>query len=184
MILTVSLITSHIPLTNYRSMPQILFSLLAVFLLTACDSASHHTHRNTRTNLLIILADDLGFSDIECYGGEIPTPNLNRLANDGLRFRQFYNAARCCPTRASLLTGLYPHQAGMGAMVSHDPESDEAGSYQGYLNHQSATLAEVLALEGYRCYLSGKWHVGEFRPVWPIDRGFHHAYGLISGAQQ
>ncbi|MBA7579791.1 hypothetical protein ES708_21667 [subsurface metagenome] len=72
-----------------------------------------------RPNIILIMADDMGFSDIGCYGGEIATPNIDRLANGGLRFTQFYNAARCCPTRASLLTGLYPHQAGMGGMVSH-----------------------------------------------------------------
>ncbi len=134
-----------------------------------------------KPNILMILADDLGWSDLGCHGSEIATPNLDRLAAEGLRFGQFYNAARCCPSRAALLTGLYPHQAGIGEMVVEKPGA-EKGPYQGYLNNSCTTLAEALKPAGYRCYHSGKWHVGEFRPQWPIDRGFDHAYGLISGA--
>ncbi|MCC6142347.1 MAG: arylsulfatase [Candidatus Hydrogenedentes bacterium] len=134
-----------------------------------------------RPNILIIMADDMGYSDIGCYGGEVQTPNLDRLAGNGLRFRQFYNAARCCPTRASLLTGLYPHQAGMGGMVSRI-QNDVEGPYQGYLNDQCVTIAEALRPAGYRTYMSGKWHVGERRPCWPCDRGFEKYFGLISGA--
>jgi arylsulfatase A-like enzyme len=134
-----------------------------------------------RPNIVIIMADDLGFSDIGCYGGEIHTPNLDRLASEGLRFRQFYNAARCCPTRASLLTGLYPHQAGMGDMVSFPEQNRKPGPYQGYLNNQCVTIAEVLKTAGYRTYMSGKWHVGEARECWPRKRGFDRYFGIISG---
>jgi len=123
----------------------------------------------------------MGYSDIGCYGGEINTPNINRLAENGLRFSQFYNAARCCPTRASLLTGLYPHQAGMGNMVMHEVGGKKTGPYQGYLNDISVTIAEVLKDAGYSTLMSGKWHVGENRPNWPTDRGFDHYVGLISG---
>jgi arylsulfatase len=129
-------------------------------------------------NFLVILADDLGFSDIGPYGGEIETPNLNRLAGEGVRFSQFYNCARCCPTRASLLTGLYNHQAGVGHMI----QDRGAPSYQGYLNDRSVTLAEALKPAGYRTQMSGKWHVGEDKPHWPLDRGFDRYFGLISGA--
>ena len=110
---------------------------------------------NAKPNVVLILADDMGFSDLGCYGGEIATPNLDRLAADGLRFTQFYNTARCCPTRASLLTGLYPHQAGVGIMT------DDSGpeGYAGNLNHRCVTIAEVLKAAGYRTYMSGKWHV-------------------------
>ena len=121
-----------------------------------------------RPNIVLIMVDDMGYSDLGCYGGEIRTPNLDRLAESGLRFSQFYNAARCCPTRASLLTGLYPHQAGMGGMVN----GRGPGSYQGYLNDRCVTIAEVLGQAGYATYMSGKWHVGEKRPHWPVDRGF------------
>ena len=118
-------------------------------------------------NIVIILVDDMGYSDIGCYGSEIDTPNLDRLAAGGLRFTRFYNAARCCPTRASLLTGLYPHQAGIGGMVSGNAK--KSGPYQGYLNDRCVTIAEVLGRAGYSTYMGGKWHVGEFRPVWPVD---------------
>jgi len=129
------------------------------------------------------MADDMGFSDLGCYGSEIHTPNLDRLAAEGLRFTQFYNAARCCPTRASLLTGLYPHQAGMGGMTD-DVRGDvrPPGPYQGYLNDKCVTIAEVLKTAGYSTLMAGKWHVGETRPHWPVDRGFDRYYGLISGA--
>jgi arylsulfatase A-like enzyme len=133
-----------------------------------------------RPDILLIMADDMGFSDIGCYGSEINTPSLDMLAANGLRFAQFYNAARCCPTRAALLTGLYPHQAGVGKMITHAPAKKPSPT-QGYLNNNCATVAEILKPAGYRCYMSGKWHVGEFRPAWPIDRGFDKYYGLISG---
>lgn len=131
-----------------------------------------------KPNIILILADDMGYSDLGCYGSEIQTPNLDRMAAEGLRFSQFYNAARCCPTRASLLTGLYPHQAGVGGMVG----GGGPGPYQGYLNDKCVTIAEVLKQSGYATYMSGKWHVGENRPHWPVDRGFDRYYGLISGA--
>ena len=132
----------------------------------------------TRPNIVMIMADDLGFSDIGCYGSEIRTPNLDRLARDGMRFTQFYNSARCCPTRAALLTGLYNHQAGVGDMVN------DRGfpAYQGFLNDRCVTIAEALRPSGYHVLMSGKWHVGESRPHWPTDRGFERYFGLISGA--
>jgi len=132
-----------------------------------------------RPNIVLIMADDMGYSDLGCYGSEINTPHLDKMAGEGLRFTQFYNAARCCPTRASLLTGLYPHQAGMGGMVG---SKTGPGPYQGYLNDQCVTIAEVLKGAGYTTLMSGKWHVGEERPNWPVDRGFDHHYGLLSGA--
>src|SRR5579884_2489074 len=131
----------------------------------------------SRPNILLILADDLGFSDIGCFGSEIATPNLARLAAGGVRFTQFYNAARCCPSRASLLTGLYPQQAGMGGMES----GNKIGpiGYEGRLVDRCATIPEVLKPLGYRCYMVGKWHLGA-KPN-PIDRGFDEFYGMIGG---
>ena len=111
----------------------------------------------TRPNIILILADDMGYSDIGCYGGEVDTPNLDGLASSGVRFTQMYNTARCCPSRASLLTGLNPHQTGVGHMVS---PIQNAPSYQGYLNDNCATIAEVLSDSGYRTGISGKWHTG------------------------
>lgn len=135
-------------------------------------------------NILVILTDDMGWSDLGCYGGEMRTPNLDGLASSGLRFTQFYNTARCCPTRASLLTGLYPHQAGIGHMMN-DRGLD---GYRGDLNNHCATIAEVLRPAGYRTYAVGKWHVTRFdgkdgpKDNWPLQRGFDKYYGLIWGA--
>jgi arylsulfatase A-like enzyme len=138
--------------------------------------------RGKRPNIIVILADDMGYSDLGCYGSEIRTPNLDRLANDGIRFTQFYCAARCCPSRATLLTGLYPHQAGVGKMVSQPGQNVQVGPYQGYLNDKCVTIAEVLKEAGYSTYMSGKWHVGEAPEHWPRKRGFDRYFGLISGA--
>jgi arylsulfatase A-like enzyme len=133
-----------------------------------------------RPNVIVIMADDMGYSDIGSYGSEISTPNLDRLAESGLRFRQFYNNAKCSPTRASLLTGLYPHEAGMGDLANGAP--GEPGPYQGYLPENSVTIAEVLRTGGYRTYMSGKWHIGDLPEHWPHSRGFDRYFGLISGA--
>ena len=110
----------------------------------------------TQPNIILILADDMGYSDIGCFGSEIRTPTLDSLAQDGIRFTQAYNCARCCPTRASLLTGLYPHQAGVGHMVNNRGFRP----YQGYLRDDCVTIAEVLRADGYRTLMSGKWHCG------------------------
>lgn len=142
-----------------------------------------------RPNMVIILTDDMGYSDLGCYGSEIDTPNLNALAEGGLRFTQFYNTGRCCPTRASLLTGLYPHQAGMGHMT----DNHNRPGYTGGLNRNCVTLGEALRPAGYNTYAVGKWHVtpaptrGQFergkidRKNWPLQRGFDRYYGTIMG---
>ena len=139
-----------------------------------------------RPNIILIMADDMGFSDIGCYGGEIQTPNLDRLAEHGLRYTQFYNTARCCPTRASLMTGLYAHQAGMGAMTRPTP----LRGYQGHINRNCVTIAEVLKKAGYATFMSGKWHLTEDKNKqatgskhnWPRQRGFDRFFGTIAGA--
>jgi arylsulfatase len=137
-----------------------------------------------RPNIVVIMSDDMGWSDLGCYGGEISTPNLDALAEGGLRFTQFYNTARCCPTRASLLTGLYPHQAGIGHMM----EDRGLDGYRGELNRQCLTLGEVLRPAGYGTYAVGKWHVTKGtnpegpKHNWPLQRGFDRYYGTITGA--
>lgn len=134
-------------------------------------------------NIVIIMSDDMGFSDLGCYGGEINTPNLDALAANGLRFTQFYNTARCCPTRAALLTGLYPHQAGIGHMMA-DSGFD---GYRGDLNNRCLTIAQALKPSGYGTYMVGKWHVTKHvqpegqKHNWPLQRGFDRFYGMISG---
>ena len=130
-----------------------------------------------KPNVLVILVDDMGFSDIGCYGGEIPTPNLDALAKNGVRFTQFYNTGRCCPTRASLLTGLYPHQTGVGHMM----EDHGFPGYRGRLNDQCATMAEVLKPAGYQTAMCGKWHVGQHAGVVPWKRGFERSLNSIAG---
>ena len=140
--------------------------------------------RKKRPNIIIILVDDMGYSDIGCYGGEIQTPNLDALADNGLRFTQFYNSGRCCPTRASLLTGLHPHQVGIGHMTEppNQPLGIE-GPYQGYLNKNCVTIAQVLKTGGYHTLMTGKWHLGYADSAnWPNQRGFEKFYGGITGA--
>jgi arylsulfatase A-like enzyme len=134
-----------------------------------------------RPNVVLIVADDLGFSDLGCYGGEIDTPALDRLGTDGVRFSQFYNTARCSPSRASLLTGLHPHQTGVGILT----QDDRPVGYPGSLNGRCRTLAEVLAAEGYATCLSGKWHlcsdVWNANGSWPTRRGFQRFFGTLTG---
>ncbi len=132
-------------------------------------------------NIIIILVDDMGFSDIGCYGGEIPTPNIDRLAEDGIRVTNFYNGARSCPSRASLLTGLYPHQAGMGFMAGD--RYKDIPAYQGYLNNTSVTLGEAMQNNGYFTIMTGKWHVGQIDDggVTPWGRGFDRSFNTIAG---
>ena len=157
--------------------------------------------KDTRPNIVVILADDLGFSDIGCYGGEINTPNINYLAQNGLRFSNFYNTSRCCPSRASLLSGMYNHNAGIGEMTEdrHEP------GYRGHITDSIVTLAEVLKGAGYHTGMSGKWHVSntvvqptpqaqlkwldhqEYHPLfspieqYPVNRGFERYFGNIWG---
>jgi arylsulfatase len=145
--------------------------------LGVLGGASAWAAGHSRPDILVILADDMGFSDLGCYGSEIQTPTLDRLATNGLRLTQFYNCARCNPTRAALLTGRYPHQAGMG----WGPKLNLPG-YLGHLSRESVTIAEVLRAAGYGTYLSGKWHLGDGRGEWPRDRGFDRFFGLVGGA--
>ena len=130
-----------------------------------------------KPNIILILADDVGFSDLGCYGGEIRTPNLDALARGGVRFTHFYNCARCCPSRASLLTGLYPHQAGVGEMTGPGKPGPFPG-YQRELGRNCSTLAEVLKPAGYATLMAGKWQLG---PPTPVDRGFDEYFGLLGG---
>ncbi|MEZ6095216.1 MAG: arylsulfatase [Pirellulaceae bacterium] len=132
-----------------------------------------------RPNILVILADDLGFSDLGCYGGEISTPNIDALAEGGVKLSQMYNSARCCPSRASLMTGLYPTQVGIGDFTLDQPEKGRGPGYLGRLNEQCATIAECLKPAGYNCYYVGKWHLHP--ETGPIKRGFDEFYGYTRG---
>jgi len=173
-------------------------------ILAGCTAAKKNASiasADTRPNIVLILADDLGYSDLGCYGGEVHTPNLDALAANGIRFNRFYNASRCCPSRASLLTGVYNHQAGIGEMTT----DRNLPGYRGALSLNTVTLAEVLKAAGYHTAMSGKWHVSNtieqpdpkeqlkwlnhqadhplFAPVeqYPTNRGFEKYFGNIWG---
>jgi arylsulfatase len=162
---------------------------VSVAILSASIGCKKTTANSERPDIVVIMADDMGFSDLGCYGGDIPTPNLDRLAASGIRFSQFYNTSRSCPTRATLLTGLNAHMAGIGQMAEDPyPERNDrwdwgVDGYRGYLNRNCVTFAEVLKSTGYHTYMTGKWHVGmhgdEKRP---LNRGFEKYYGILSGA--
>lgn len=173
--------------------------------ITSCKSnpepEKNKITQEKRPNIVLILADDLGYSDLGCYGGEIDTPNLNYLAENGMRFTQFYNTSRCCPSRASLLTGLYNHEAGIGEMTT----DRGLPGYRGHITDNTVTMAEVLKEAGYHTGMIGKWHVSNtvvqdtpekqlnwlnhheshpwFSPEdqYPTKRGFEKYYGNIWG---
>jgi len=176
--------TLHCILRSPRPLRSL--AALAISLVCVARTPLVEAQSSSRPNIIIIMSDDMGFSDIGSHGGEIRTPNLDSLAANGLRFRQFYSMARCCPTRASLLTGLYPHQAGVGHMM------DNRGydGYRGDLNRNCLTIAEVLKSAGYATWAVGKWHVTpgnsaaklERTHNWPLQRGFDRFYGTIHGA--
>lgn len=136
------------------------------------------TFAQEKPNIIVILADDLGFSDLGCYGGEVQTPVLDKMAKQGVRMTQMYNSARSCPSRANLLTGLYPHQTGLGHM-----DATRLAWPKGYAgfrsNSDNVTIAEVLKDAGYFTAMSGKWHLG--KTANPINRGFQEYYGLLGG---
>ena len=160
-------------------------TLRLFFLTVSCLMAAPIHAAAPQPNVILIMSDDMGFSDLGCYGGEIDTPNLDALAASGVRFTQFYNTARCCPTRASVLTGLYPHQAGVGHMM----QDKGIDGYRGDLNRHCVTIAEVLQQAGYRTYMAGKWHLTKKthpgseadKHNWPLQRGFDRFYGTIHG---
>lgn len=154
--------------------------------LTLFVTSSAYALEASRPNVILIMVDDMGFSDIGCYGSEIETPNIDSLAAGGVRFSQFYNSGRCCPTRATLMTGLHPHQTGIGWMTN--PPGNKRGdskppAYQGYLNRNCVTIAEVLKQANYATYMAGKWHLGyTVRDCWPLQRGYEKYFGCVSGA--
>ena len=147
--------------------PLLALALLAVTLQLASGA--------DRPNIIIILLDDLGYSDLGCYGGEIDTPNIDTLAENGVRFESFYNSARCCPSRASLMTGLYPPQTGVASFTTRQPHPTRGPAYLGRLNERCVTLGEVLGNAGYSCYYVGKWHL--HNETGPTQRGFDEFYG-------
>ena len=148
---------------------------IVLFLFALFNLCTGILFANDRPNVLIILADDLGYSDLGCYGSEIPTPNLDKIAANGTRFKSFYTSARCCPSRASLMTGLHPHQAGIGSFTFDSPRPDMGPAFTGHLLPNCVTLAEILGDAGYSTWMVGKWHMGI---PGPIKRGFQNYFGF------
>lgn len=138
--------------------------------------------QNQATNVVIFLADDMGYSDIGGYGGEIRTPNLDRIASQGVKLSNFHNTPRCSPSRASLLTGIHPHQTGIGILTGNNAAE---GGYAGNLNNRCATIAEVLKSHGFITAMSGKWHLtnspNKPNGAWPTERGFDNFFGTLDG---
>lgn len=173
------------PAGTYAMLDQRLPLMLVGLAGLVAPVGAHAAAETTKPNIVLILVDDMGFSDVGCYGGEIETPHIDSLAAEGLRFTQFHNSGRCCPTRASLMTGRHPHQVGVGLMTGppNKPQNARPGPYQGYLNRSCVTIAEVLKSAGYRTIMSGKWHLGHGKPeYWPLQRGFDRFYGCLAGA--
>ncbi len=165
-------------------MKWIILLVAGAWMHAQLAAASAAEAKAPRPNIIVILADDMGYSDAGCFGSEIETPNLDRLASEGVRFTQFYNTGRCCPTRASLLTGLYPHQADVGHMTG---DKTDVEGYRNDLSHKAVTIAEVLKPAGYSTYMTGKWHITsnegprKSKDNWPRQRGFDRYYGTIKG---
>ena len=157
-----------------------LFSLcLSGNVLAAAKSAST---KPKRPNILLIVADDMGYSDIGSFGGEITTPTLDKVAQEGLRFSNFHVLPSCSPTRSVLLSGIDNHQAGMGTMGEiKTPEMEGYPGYVGYLNFEVAALPEVLKAGGYHTYMAGKWHLGHTKETSPYARGFEKTFSLLPG---
>ena len=162
-----------------RGLWLLLAFLLALPLLWTLRTTVWASDNPDRPNIITILVDDMGYSDLGCTGSEIETSNLDRLADEGVLFTNFYNTSRCCPSRASLLTGQYQWDAGIGHM---DTTKSDYPEYQGYINTKSVTIAEILSENGYQTFMSGKWHVGSSeRTMWPDYRGFQQFYGVPAG---
>jgi len=160
-------------------------SLLSLLILIGCNLSPKQTTTKEKPNIIVVMVDDMGFSDLSSYGSEINTPNIDKLATNGLQFTQFYNAGRCCPSRASLLTGLYAHKTGLGYMTAQDYGKP---GYRADMNTECVTIAETLKEAGYGTYMAGKWHVNlNFKPEeskhnWPLQRGFDKFFGTLIAA--
>ncbi|UCD58584.1 MAG: sulfatase-like hydrolase/transferase, partial [Candidatus Hydrogenedentota bacterium] len=162
-------------------MRHIIIGLLAVIILFFVWPGLVEA-KETRPNILLIVVDDMGYSDIGAFGGEIRTPNVDRLARSGVRLTNFYAAPSCSPTRSMLMSGTYNHLAGLGTMTEVMAENQKGKpGYEGYLSDRVVTIAELLRDAGYHTYMSGKWHLGEEVEQDPFFRGFEHAYTMLQG---
>lgn len=160
-------------------------SIAALLIAAGCQKTQEEQPVETRAkrpNILLIVADDMGYSDIGAFGGEVATPTLDALAGDALRFSNFHVLPSCSPTRSVLLSGVDNHLAGMGTMGEFStPEMENHPGYAGYLNFEVAALPEVLQADGYRTYMAGKWHLGDQPETRPHARGFDETFALMPG---
>lgn len=167
--------------SNFISNPNyttvLLTFLLAIIGLTACSGTAEKTSIDTRPNILLLVADDLGYADLGCYGGDIATPNIDGLASSGIRFSRFHTAPMCAPTRAMLLTGNDNHIAGVGRQAL----STQVFGYEGYITNRVATIPALLRKDGYHTYMAGKWHLGTGKEANPHQKGFEHSFVLLEG---
>ena len=165
-----------------RALGMSVAGVLSTIILSCC---SLHATAATKPNIIVIMADDMGFSDPGCYGGEVETPNIDWLAQEGVRFTRFKNSARCAPSRASLLTGRYQHSVGVGRMTT----DKNLPGYRGQLSLDAPTLAEILKPHGYATSIVGKWHLtftgksATQKQIFPLDRGFDFYHGTWWGAK-
>ena len=164
------------PFKSHRSGCILASVVLFISMSSAGTVSAQVTETVRRPNVLLIVADDLGYSDLGCYGGEIDTPNLDALAENGMRLTRFYNTGRCCPSRVSILTGQYPHRVGVGHKVA------DLGlpGYRGRVSDHAQTIAQVLGTVAYRSFIAGKWHLGTPDPC---SHGFEDFYGTLVSAQ-
>jgi len=164
----------------------IFLATFAALLISSAQTPPSTPSTGARPNIIIILADDMGYSDLGCYGSEIHTPNIDALAASGVKMSQCYNTARCCPSRAELMTGLFPPQAGIADMTNEQSpgaNKDDPPAYTGELSKNTVTIAEALHGAGYATLMTGKWHLGQFdQSLWPLQRGFERYYGSLYGA--
>ncbi|MCB0575700.1 MAG: sulfatase-like hydrolase/transferase, partial [Saprospiraceae bacterium] len=157
--------------------------VLSVFALAQSQTAVAQQAGTQRPNFVVIVADDMGFSDMGAFGGEINTPNLDKLAGEGVRYTNFYVAPTCSPTRSMLMTGMDNHLVGMGCMYEYlAPNQENQPGYEGVLSTEIPTMAEILQANGYHTYMTGKWHLGKNKDHIPAARGFERSFSMLSGS--
>lgn len=165
-----------------KLLPLVMVAVTSAATLSFSQQLQAASTDPQKPNILVVVADDLGFADLGSFGGEIETPNLDSLAQSGVRMTNFHTAPACSPTRAALLTGVDPHKAGLGNMAEElAPNQEGKPGYEGYLNDRVVSLATLLQDAGYNTYLSGKWHLGRGEGKTPDARGFEHSFSLLVG---
>ncbi|NAY91296.1 sulfatase-like hydrolase/transferase [Muricauda sp. JGD-17] len=160
-----------------------MFALVALMVVFISGQMNAQTKKTDQPNFIVIVADDMGFSDVGAFGGEINTPNIDKLAQDGVRYTNFYVAPTCSPTRSMLLSGMDSHLAGLGNMYEKTAQNQmDVVGYEGYLRTDIPAISEILKDNGYHTYMAGKWHLGKAKENLPHSRGFEKSFAMLSGA--